>query len=98
MLLGWRRTGHQRGIRCLGEQFSSYRRKSSSLTLELRTKCRPGVEKCLNFRDFFPLEIRPKMRDVLAKMRECGKEVKMRDFPHDCGMVDTYAQIGKLQT
>ena len=31
------------------------------------------------------------MRDVLAKMRECGKDVKMRDFPHDCGMVDTYA-------
>ena len=30
------------------------------------------------------------MRDVLAKMRECGKYVKMRDFPHDCGMVDTY--------
>ena len=31
------------------------------------------------------------MRDVLAKMRECGKEAKMRDFPHDCGTVDTYA-------
>ena len=30
------------------------------------------------------------MRDVLAKMRECGKGVKMRDFPHVCGMVDTY--------
>ena len=30
------------------------------------------------------------MRDVLEKMRECGKDVKMRDFPHDCGMVDTY--------
>ena len=30
------------------------------------------------------------MRDVLGKMRECGKYVKMRDFPHDCGMVDTY--------
>ena len=30
------------------------------------------------------------MRDVLAKMRECGKDVKMRYFPHDCGMVDTY--------
>ena len=33
------------------------------------------------------------MRDVLAKMRECGKEAKMRDFPHDCGTVDTYAFI-----
>ena len=31
------------------------------------------------------------MRDVLGKMRECGKYIKMRDFPHDCGMVDTYA-------
>ena len=30
------------------------------------------------------------MWDVLAKMRECGKEAKMRDFPHDCGTVDTY--------
>ena len=30
------------------------------------------------------------MRDVLGKMRECGKYVKMRDFPHDCVMVDTY--------
>ena len=32
------------------------------------------------------------MRDVLAKIRECGKDVKMRDFPHDCGMVDTYVR------
>ena len=31
------------------------------------------------------------MRDFLEKMRECGKYVKMRDFPHDCGMVDTSA-------
>ena len=31
-----------------------------------------------------------KMRDVLGKMRECAKYVKMRDFPHDCGRVDTY--------
>ena len=30
------------------------------------------------------------MRGVLGKMWECGKYVKMRDFPHDCGMVDTY--------
>ena len=33
---------------------------------------------------------KPKMRDVHGKMRECGKCIKMRDFPHDCGMVDTY--------
>ena len=31
------------------------------------------------------------MRDVLGKMRKCGKYVKMRDFPHDFGMVGTYA-------
>ena len=30
------------------------------------------------------------MRDVLAKMRECGKYAKMRDFTHECGTVDTY--------
>ena len=30
------------------------------------------------------------MRDVLAKMRECGKLAKMLDFLHDCGTVDTY--------
>ena len=33
------------------------------------------------------------MRDVLGKMRECGKYIKMRDFPHDCGMVDTYVGV-----
>ena len=42
------------------------------------------------FSDFFNFEINPEMRDVLAKMRECGKYAKMRDFPHDCGTVDTY--------
>ncbi len=26
-------------------------------------------------------------------MREYGKEVNMRDFPHDCGMADTYCGI-----
>ena len=30
------------------------------------------------------------MRDVLGKMREFGKYINMRDFSHDCGMVDTY--------
>ena len=30
------------------------------------------------------------MRDVLAKMQECGKYVEMRDFPHDCRMAGTY--------
>ena len=27
---------------------------------------------------------------VLSLMRECGKYAKMRDFPHDCRMIDTY--------
>ncbi len=38
------------------------------------------------------------MRDVLGKMRECGKYIKMRYFPHDCGMVDTYATIANNET
>ena len=42
--------------------------------------------------DFFP-EINPEMRDTLAKMRECGKWANMRDFPHDCGTVDTYGRV-----
>ena len=42
--------------------------------------------------------MKPKMRDVLEKMRECGKDVKMRDFPHDCGMVDTYGLPLLLQS
>ena len=33
------------------------------------------------------------MPDFLEKMRECGKDVKMRDLPHDCGMVDTYVMV-----
>ena len=42
------------------------------------------------FSDFCYFEIKPEMRDVLAKMQECGKQAKMRDFPHNCGTVDTY--------
>ena len=34
-------------------------------------------------------DIKQKMRDVFVKMGECGNEDKMRDFAHDCGMVDT---------
>ena len=44
-----------------------------------------------NFGDFFLPQKSLKMRDVLGKMRECGKLPNLRDFPHDCGMVDTYA-------
>ena len=35
------------------------------------------------------------MPDFLAKLRECGKEAKMKDF--DYGMVDTYDK-GRWQT
>ena len=44
----------------------------------------------VNFGDFFLPQKSLKMRDVLEKMWECGKLPNLRDFPHDCGMVDTY--------
>ena len=31
------------------------------------------------------------MRDVYENMRDCMKQGKMGDFPHNCGTVDTYA-------
>ena len=45
------------------------------------------------FSNFCFFEIKPEMWDVLVKMRECGKLPKMRDFPHDCGTVDTYKMV-----
>ena len=30
-----------------------------------------------------------------SEMREFGKKDEMRDFPHDCGMVDTYEKSFK---
>ena len=55
-----------------------------------QTKCVRTAQIIAIFSDFCYFEIKPDMRDVLAKMRECGREAKMRDFPHDCGTVDTY--------
>ena len=55
-----------------------------------QTKCVRTAQIIAIFSDFCYFEIKPEMRDVLAKMRECGREAKMRDFPHDCGTVDTY--------
>ena len=46
----------------------------------------------------FSLEIKTKMRDVLAKMRECEEEGKMLDFPYDCGTVDTYHHVYNHQS
>ena len=60
-------------------------------TADLRTKCLRGAENGRFSATFFFLEIKPKMRDVLAKMRDCGKQCKLRDFPHVCETVDTYA-------
>ena len=64
------------------------------MKLTLRTTFLSGAKNYHNLQEnllyFLVLKIKPKMRDVLGKMRECGKYVKMRDFPHDCGMVDTY--------
>ena len=55
-------------------------------------KClrRPTAKIIAIFSDFCNFKIKPEMRDVLTKMRECGKYAKMRDYPHDCGTVDTY--------
>ena len=50
----------------------------------------------VNFGDFFLPQKSLKMRDVLEKMRECGKLPNLRDFPHDCGMVDTYVKHALL--
>ena len=30
------------------------------------------------------------MLDVHANIRDCVKQGKMRDFPHDCGTIDTF--------
>ena len=42
-----------------------------------------GAGKCLDFSDFFPLEIKPKMREILVKMRErrknAGFPARLRD-------------------
>ena len=69
---------------------SSYQRKSSNVSQELCTKFLPIAEKCIDFRDFFSSQNYAKNAGRSSKMRECGKVAKMRDFPHECGMVDTY--------
>ena len=51
----------------------------------------------MNFGDFFIPQKSLKMRDVLEKMRECGKLPNLRDFPHDCGMVDTYEALSMFE-
>ena len=70
------------GERPFDELFSSYRRKSFTLKLPLRTRFLSGANNFHDFNENFFLKIKP-------KMWECGKYVKMQHFPHDCGMVDT---------
>ena len=55
-----------------------------------QTKCLRSVQIIAIFRkkNCFR-EIKPEMRDVIATLRECEKEAKIRDIPHDYGMVDT---------
>ena len=58
-----------------------------------RIKCLHKAIIIAIFSDFCYFQIKPEMQDVIAKMRECGKLANMRDFPHDCGTVDTYALL-----
>ena len=51
---------------------------------EIRTKCLPGAEKYQDYRYFFLSKFSQKCDTFKQKC------VKMQDFPHDCGMVDTY--------
>ena len=93
--------------RCLGNM-NSWRTFFRRPSFVLQTKilyCETTITLKISFwcqklsqfvRNFF-LKIKPKMRDVLGKMRECGKYVKMRDFPHDCGRVDTYEWVSVVK-
>ena len=67
-------------------------RKSFILKLKLSTKYLFGCKNYCEFRRFFSPPKKPKNAGCFGKkMRECGKLPNLRDFPHDCGMVDTYA-------
>ena len=61
--------------RLFDELISLFRRKSFSVKLELHvhTKILSGTKNYRDFQEFLFLKIKPKMRDVLKKMRECGK-------------------------
>ena len=49
------------------------------------------LQKLSDFRRFFSSPKKPKNAGCFGKNAECGKVPNLRDFPHDCGMVDTYA-------
>ena len=65
-------------------------RNASVFAQLLSTKYLRGAENYGDFQGILTSEIKQKMRDVFTKMQEWGNEGKMPDFPHDCGMVDTY--------
>ena len=67
------------------------------LCYHCRTKCLRRAQIIAIFSKFFIFEIKPEMRDVLAK---CGNVAKMREFPHDYGTVDTVSMtnVDDVQT
>ena len=84
------------GERPFDEIVSSYRRKPFTVKLPLRTQFLVAPKIITICKKELFLKIKPTMRDVLGKIRECGKYVKMRDFPYDCGMVDTYGNANSM--
>ena len=49
----------------------------------LHSSCTQNVFMARKIIAIFGVKIEQKMRDVLAEMRDCRKEGKMRDFPND---------------
>ena len=68
-------------------------RKHCWSTQCLSPKYLRGAENYRDFQHIFFSKINQKLRDVFVNMREFGKEGKMRNSLHDCGMVDTYALL-----
>ena len=60
-----------------------------SWTMNLNKQGDRRLTRYRHFPRIYIFEIKPKMRDVFAKMRECGTVDKMLDFPHDCRTVYT---------
>ena len=76
------------GERPFDERFSSYRWKSFSLKLALRTQFLSGAK---NYPDFQEICLSKYSQKCRTFSGNCGNAEKMRDFPHNCGTVDTYA-------
>ena len=65
-------------------------RKSFILKLKLSTKYLFGCKNYCEFRRFFSPPKKPKNAGCFGKNAGMRKLPNLRDFPHDCGMVDTY--------